>query len=183
MSRLTYTNRVITETLRLYPPVWFSTRATSTDTELGGHPIPAGSMVIFSPYQVHHEPRVYHDPYRFDPDRWEPDHAKATPRTTWIPFGAGARKCIGANVGIAELTIALAAIVSRWHLHPVPGEKVRPRAQAVLFPQATAPDRATTSLSSITSGALRVRGAQGRIRTPLNGTTSARPRPSPFRPR
>lgn len=67
---LEFTRRVFTETVRMRPPVWILTRTTSTDTELGGHPIAANTTVVYSPYLIHHRADLYDDPDRFDPDRW-----------------------------------------------------------------------------------------------------------------
>jgi len=134
LPRLTYAHRVIAEVLRLYPPVWLLTRTTTADTELGDHPIAARSMILFSPYQLHRDPALFPEPHRFDPDRWLPEHAKVMPRGAVIPFGGGSRKCIGDIFGVTEVTIALAAIVSRWHLRPLPGDEVRPLPQVTLAP-------------------------------------------------
>ncbi|NJP82882.1 cytochrome P450, partial [Streptomyces sp. AA8] len=82
---LPLTQQVITETLRLYPPGWLFTRCATTDTHLAGHPVPAGTSVIYSPYLVHHLASQYPDPERFDPDRWA-DPRCPPPRGAYIPF-------------------------------------------------------------------------------------------------
>jgi cytochrome P450 len=64
------TDRIVAETLRLYPPAWMVTRSTTTNTELGGHPLPAGITLIYSAYQLHRRADLFPDPNRFDPDRW-----------------------------------------------------------------------------------------------------------------
>ncbi|MFZ3469767.1 cytochrome P450 [Streptomyces sp. 4.24] len=127
IPELRYTQRVFTETLRLYPPAWIYTRTTTTATELGGVPLMPGDDIIISPYVVHRIPGLFPRPEHFDPDRWLPDRAKDVARGAYVPFGAGSRKCIGDVFGITEATLALAAIASKWRLRPVPGTRVKPR--------------------------------------------------------
>jgi cytochrome P450 len=134
VARLDYTRGVITEVLRLYPPIWLLTRTTTEDTTLGGHPVTAGTMIVFSPYLVHRDARLFDDPERFDPDRWLPERAGSTPRGALIPFGGGSRKCIGDQFGMTEATITLAAIAGRWHLRPVPGQVTVAPPRATLMP-------------------------------------------------
>ncbi|MFC8076925.1 cytochrome P450 [Streptomyces sp. NPDC057307] len=121
--------RVVTETLRLYPPAWMMTRAVRQDTELGGVRLKGGSTIVLSPYLLHRRPDLYTDPDRFDPDRWigaQPD------RATYIPFGAGARKCIGDQFALTEAILALTAIVARWELTPVGDEPFKPKVETSL---------------------------------------------------
>ncbi|MEA2703736.1 MAG: cyclooctatin synthase [Actinomycetota bacterium] len=134
IGRLDYTRRTITEVLRLYPPIWLLTRKTTADCVLGGHPVPAGAMIVFSPYLVHRDPRLFADAERFDPDRWLPERAESAPRGSLVPFGGGSRKCIGDSFGMTEATITLAAIASRWQLRPVPGQVTRAPPRATLMP-------------------------------------------------
>jgi cytochrome P450 len=132
LPTLEYTGRVITEVLRLYPPGWMMTRIVSEDTELGGHPMPAGTILIYSSYALQRDPRLFEDPERFDPDRWLPERAKRIPSGAMIPFGSGSRKCIGDNFAIMETTLALAEIAARWRLRVVPGTRVRPEPRALV---------------------------------------------------
>ncbi|MFI6956486.1 cytochrome P450 [Nocardia sp. NPDC050408] len=132
LPRLEYTERVIIETLRLRPPVYLFTRIVTEDTELGGHRLPAGTTVAYSPYLLHQRPDLHPDPQRFDPDRWGTTES----RRALIPFGDGARKCIGDTYAITEATLALATITSRWQLHTIPGQDVRPsRSLPVMHPR------------------------------------------------
>ncbi|WP_330252891.1 cytochrome P450 [Nocardia sp. NBC_00565] len=134
LSQLELTGHIVSEALRLYPPVWILTRTVSADTWLGGYFLPSGTTVIYSPYLIHHRGDLYENPERFDPDRWSDERA-AIPRTAFIPFSAAARKCIGDVFGLAEATIALATITARWRLQPVPGGDVRPVISTVLRPR------------------------------------------------
>jgi cytochrome P450 len=135
VPKLELTRRIIVETLRLYPPGWLLTRTAVTDTYLGGHPIRAGTIIVYSPYVVHHRSDLYEDVQRFDPDRWNSEQAEKIPRESFIPFGGGARKCIGDNFGITESIIILASIVAQWDLQLLPTAKVRPGLSFTLFPK------------------------------------------------
>ncbi|WP_218023286.1 cytochrome P450 [Nocardia altamirensis] len=131
LPALELTGRVVAETLRLYPPLWFLTRVTTSDTELGGHRMPAGSTVVCSPYLIHHRDDRHADPERFDPDR----HGERLPRGALVPFGAGARRCIGDSFATAEVTLALATLTTRWRFESVAGERVRAAPRFVLAPR------------------------------------------------
>ncbi|MGH8791731.1 MAG: cytochrome P450 [Stackebrandtia sp.] len=135
VPRLKLTGRVVAETLRLRPPTWALTRVVAADTHLGGHPLPAGTTVVFSPYLIHHRADLHPDPDRFDPDRWLPERARAIPRDAYIPFGGGARVCIGDQFGITETVLALATIAARWRLEPLPGTGVRIPLASLLRPR------------------------------------------------
>jgi cytochrome P450 len=132
--RLDYTRRVITEVLRMYPAVWLLTRTAVADTVLGGHRIKAGSLIVLTPYLLHHDPEIYTDPERFDPDRWLPDRATPLQRHAFLPFGAGPRKCIGDVLSMTETTMALAGIAARWQLRLTPGTHPRTTPRAALLP-------------------------------------------------
>ncbi|WP_239340466.1 cytochrome P450 [Frankia sp. CiP3] len=123
LPRLDYTWRVLCETLRMYPPAWLLTRTTTRETELAGQRLAKGAIVMYSPYMMGHNPALFTDPERFDPDRWLPERAKDFPRGAMVPFSAGSRKCIGDTFGRAEATLAVAAIAARWRLCPAPGAK------------------------------------------------------------
>jgi len=85
-----------------------------------------------SPYVIHHRSDIYHHPERFDPDRW----IDSPPRpNTYIPFGGGARKCIGDQFGIIEATLALATMASRWTMTPAHRRPVRPAPAITLKPR------------------------------------------------
>jgi pentalenene oxygenase len=116
LPALALTQQVLTETLRLYPPGWLFTRKTSCDSRLGRHSIAAETTLIYSSYLIHHRPDVYSDPDRFDPDRWT-NHS--FPRHAFIPFGGGARKCIGETFALVEGALTLATIAADWNLNPV----------------------------------------------------------------
>ncbi len=124
LPELDYTRRTLNETLRMYPPAWLLTRVVTREAELAGRPLKPGTIVMYSPYLLGHDPASHPDPERFDPDRWLPQRAEKVPRGAMLPFGAGNRKCVGDQFGVAETALTLAAIASRWRLRPEPGAKV-----------------------------------------------------------
>ncbi|MCV7079461.1 cytochrome P450 [Mycobacterium szulgai] len=135
LPHLELTERVIMETLRIQPVSWIFTRCVTTETELGGYQLPAGTAVALSPWIIHHRPDVYPDPARFDPDRWLPDRKRSAKDGTMIAFGSGSRRCIGELFGKIESILALATIVSRWQLRTLAGSSVRPTMATVNHPK------------------------------------------------
>jgi pentalenene oxygenase len=135
LPKLALTSRILTETLRLYPPGWLLTRSAVVDTHLGGHLIPAKTILAYSAYLIHHRPDVYKDPERFDPDRWDSTRRAPPPHDAFIPFATGPRKCIGDQFGMIAATLGLATIAARWRLCSLPGHPVRAIADSTLHPQ------------------------------------------------
>ncbi|WJV45634.1 cytochrome P450 [Streptomyces flavofungini] len=135
VPHLKVTARIITETLRLYPPVWLLTRRTAVDTDLAGQRLPAGTVVVFSPYVLHHHPALHPDPERFDPDRWRNGAGCPAAERAFTPFGAGARKCIGDEYARTEAALALASMAARWRLEPLPQARVRAAPRLALAPR------------------------------------------------
>jgi cytochrome P450 len=114
IPRLIYTERVIAESLRLYPPVWLIGRMAKEDFELDGVEIGKGSICLISPYLMHHDPRYFPDPDRFDPERWRPELREARPKFSYFPFGGGTRVCIGERFAWAELILVIATLAQKW---------------------------------------------------------------------
>jgi pentalenene oxygenase len=135
LPRLPVAGRVVTETLRMYPPAWTLARTATTHTYLGEHPIPAGTILIYSPYLLHHLPDFHPDPERFNPDRWTDGLPTGPRREAFIPFAAGARKCIGDTFAVTEATLVLATLAARWRLQLLPSRHVRPSRSVVLYPR------------------------------------------------
>ena len=123
LPQLPYTQMVIKETLRLYPQAYvLFARVASEDLELGGYQIPRGSQLYPSPYVIHHDPRWYPDPERFDPERFSPERFEQLPACAWIPFGAGARACIGQAFAMLEMTLIVATVLQRVRLALAPDQ-------------------------------------------------------------
>lgn len=110
-ARLPYARAVLDEALRLYPPAWLITRKSLGADVLGGHDIPESALVILSPWLLHRHPDVWRDAEEFRPDRFVSGEAD---RTSFIPFGAGLRQCIGRDFAYVEGVLMLAAIAGRY---------------------------------------------------------------------
>jgi cytochrome P450 len=124
LPNLPYTERVLTESMRLYPPAWILGRRALADHQIGGYLVPAGSLLLTAQYIAHHDPRWFPDPYRFDPDRWHPDQVALRPKFSYFPFGGGQRLCIGEPFAWMEGELLLATIAQRWRLRLMRGHPV-----------------------------------------------------------
>ncbi|MFD9226075.1 cytochrome P450 [Streptomyces sp. NPDC060064] len=122
--------RALDEAVRLHG-VTLLMRRTTTEVELGGVTLPAGTEVAFSLYAIHRDPNVFDDAGTFNPDRWLPENRDNIPRGAFTPFGAGNHKCIGDQYAWTEATIALATLLSQWQFTPVPGHTPKEVASAV----------------------------------------------------
>lgn len=115
--RLGYLQRIFAESMRLYPPAWVVARtALDSYTMRTGEHIPKGAHLIVSPLVVHHDARWWPEPERFDPDRFLDEHKAARPKFSYMPFGGGARYCIGEGFAWTEGVLMLATVFQRWHL-------------------------------------------------------------------
>ena len=135
IPRLDYTNRIVLESMRLYPPAYGFGREAVEDVEIGGYRIPKGSTVHMFPWIVHRDERWYPDPLRFDPDRWKNDFAKTLPAFAYFPFGGGPRRCIGNSFAMMEAVLLVAAIGQKFRLALAEGHKVEPFASITLRPR------------------------------------------------
>jgi cytochrome P450 len=136
LDALTYLNGVVHETLRLYPPGVISARKVMRDLRFDGHRIPAGRLLIFSPYVTHRLPELWPEPTQFRPARWDPgspDYRKPAPHE-FIPFSGGLHRCIGAVMATTEMTVMLARLVARTTLR-LPAQRIRAHHLAALSPR------------------------------------------------
>ncbi|HET6343153.1 MAG TPA: cytochrome P450 [Gemmatimonadota bacterium] len=133
LPRLPYTERVVTEALRIYPPAYSFGREALEDDEILGWPVPAGTTLFVFPWVLHRHPRLYPDPLRFDPDRWTDDFRRELPRLGYLPFGSGPRMCIGREFARMELVLIVATIARRFRLVWGP-ERPTPMASITLRP-------------------------------------------------
>jgi cytochrome P450 len=115
VEQLQFTRQVVLEALRLYPPVHTLVRTAVDGGELLGHELPPGRVVAVSVWGIHRNPAVWCDPDRFDPTRFDEDVDHD--RHAHLPFGAGPRACIGGHLAMAELVVAVAAVVRAFHVH------------------------------------------------------------------
>ncbi len=124
LERLPYTEMVIKESLRLYPPAWGFGRLAVADVEIGGYMIPAGSSVGILSYFTHRHPDYWDEPERFWPERFSPENEARIHKYAYIPFGGGPRICIGSSFAMMEARLLLATIASRYRLQLMPGQRV-----------------------------------------------------------
>jgi cytochrome P450 len=148
LPALTYTERVIRESMRLYPPAWSLARTVISDFELRGYRIPAGANVVMSQWIMHRNPTYFADPQTFDPDRWSPEKAQKLPRFAYFPFGGGPRQCIGSSFAMMEATLLLATIAQSFQLRPVPDHPVIPIPSFTLRPKYGLPMTLESRLSA-----------------------------------
>jgi len=141
LPRLRYTEMVLSESMRLFPPAWILGRRAIVDHELGGYRIPAGSIVLLSQWITHRDARYFPDPVRFDPERFTAEAQAARPRFSYFPFGGGPRVCIGEGFAWMEGVLVLATIARRWRFLPVDGIPVTPAAMITLRPKSGLPMR------------------------------------------
>ena len=135
LPRLAFTRRVVTESLRLYPPAWAFGREAIRDTRLGDHRVTAGTSVVISPWVLHRDPRYFSEPETFDPSRWAGGLSKRLPAFAYVPFGGGPRRCIGSEFAMTEAVLLLAMITQRFHLALSPGHPVTPWPTITLRPR------------------------------------------------
>jgi cytochrome P450 len=127
LASLSYVERVVTESMRLYPPAWIIGRRAIAEYQLGHYVAPPQSILVMSPYVMQRDPRFYADPERFDPERWTPEFRVALPKFAYFPFGGGPRQCIGESFAWMELVLLVATIAQQYRLHLVPGHPVVPQ--------------------------------------------------------
>jgi len=125
-------DRVVKESLRILSPAIMFGRETSRIAQLGSYLIPAGSEVVYSPYMTHMDPEIYPEPKRFRPDRWLDFKPSAY---QYLPFGAGARMCLGASFGAMQVRLMVAIIVQRCRLEVIPGTKIDLTVNVVMSPK------------------------------------------------
>jgi len=110
-AQLPYTQRVVSEALRVYPPVWVTARTTATAYTYRDFAIPRGALLLVPQIAIHRDARFFPEPMRFDPDRFLPEAVAARPRYAYFPFGAGSRMCIGENFAWMEMALVLAVVL------------------------------------------------------------------------
>lgn len=136
LENLPLLNNIVTETMRLYPPVWRVAREAMHDTQIGQFKVRKGAVIIISQWLLHRDERFYDHPDQFRPDRWTDDMKKKLPRYAYFPFGGGPRICIAANFASLESALLLATIARRFtfslpedhipHDGPQPSVTLRP---------------------------------------------------------
>jgi cytochrome P450 len=135
IANLRYTRMVIEESMRLYPPAHTMAREPIAADDVLGRRIPAGAIVLISPWLLHRKASLWPDPHRFNPDRF----ASEPQRFSYIPFGAGQRICIGAAFAMTEAILILAMIAQRYRLRLKSGHPIEPQGLITLRPRSGMP--------------------------------------------
>jgi cytochrome P450 len=133
-DKLEWTNAVVSEAMRLYPPAWILERSALGRDQLDDLTVPAGAVVVTPPYLVHRNPRHWPNPEGFDPTRFLPSEAAGRHRYAYLPFGGGRRQCVGGGFATLEATLLLATITQRCTLDLVPGAHPTPQPTVTLRP-------------------------------------------------
>ena len=134
-ASLRYTEAVLLESMRLYPPAWGIERRAVADQEIGGYVIPAGAAVLMPTFVINRDQRLYADPLRFDPERFLGEAAAARPDWAYPLFGGGTRKCIGVGFAMLETVLVVAELAQRFRLQLDPDRPVVPQARVSLRPR------------------------------------------------
>ncbi len=139
IERLGEVAKFAKETMRLYPPVPIILRMAKRDLELGGKRIAAGSLVFVLIFAVHRHRALWADPDRFDPDRFSAEREAPNARYRFIPFGAGARTCIGASFAMVEIVAMLATLLRAARFEVAPQHRPVPVSRVTLWPRGGMP--------------------------------------------
>jgi cytochrome P450 len=133
--KLKYASMVVSESMRLFPPVWAVERQAIEDDVVGGFSVPAKSMVAISPFLIHRHRRYWENPEGFDPERFTPQACEGRPKLAYMPFGGGPRMCIGMGFAMMEAQMCLARIVQRYRLELASSARVDPEPVVTLRPR------------------------------------------------
>ena len=141
LPRLPYTEMVVKDSRRVFPPAWGFGRLALEEFELDGYRIPAGTNIFITQWLTHRDSRFFPDPLRFDPERWREDPVRKgkIPRFAYFPFGGGPRVCIGAGFAMLEAALLLATIAQRYRFTLAPNAKVTPLFSVTLRPKCGLP--------------------------------------------
>lgn len=136
LPQLPYTEMVLKESMRLYPPAWIlNARQATQEITVGDYTLPKNAQVMISPYVMHRHPGYFPDPTRFDPERFLPEREAELEKYVYMPFGGGPRICIGNAFAMMEAHLILATIAQKFRFHLLPNQEISPRAQVTMSPQ------------------------------------------------
>jgi len=137
LPQLVYTDTVLREAMRLYPPVWVIGRRALAPFRLGEYELPADTNILISQLILHRDARYFPEPERFDPDRWSLNDPRGAslPRFAYLPFGGGPRVCIGAGFAMMEAVLLLATIALQYRVQIAPDQKVKMQQSVTLRPR------------------------------------------------
>ncbi len=125
IERLKFTRAVVDETMRLYPPAFLIARAAGAADTIGGMPVKKNDIVLIAPWLLHRHEKLWRDPGAFVPSRFMPP-SPPPDRFAYLPFGVGARVCIGAHFALVEATLALAKLIGAFKVELIDKAPVMP---------------------------------------------------------
>jgi cytochrome P450 len=135
LPSLAWTTACFQEAMRMFPPAWAIPRKAIEDDVIDGHRVPKGSSVLIPIHAIHHDPRFWPEPERFDPSRFLGGAGKERHRSAYLPFGGGRRICIGSSFALMEGTLVAAIMSQRFTYDVSPGHTVEPEATLTLRPR------------------------------------------------
>lgn len=135
LGQLVYTQQVIKESMRLYPPVALLGREAAVNTQIGDYEIPQGTSIMMSQWVMHRHPKYFENPEAFQPERWTEELEKQLPKGVYIPFGDGPRICIGKGFAQMEAALLLATIAQKFQIDLIPGYPIVPQPSITLRPE------------------------------------------------
>ncbi len=118
LAHLSYTQMVIKEAMRLYPPVYILARQIRRPVSVDGYRLPRYSQVMLPVYAIHRDARWFNAPLQFDPRRFEPEAERLRTPYTYLPFGAGPRSCVGMALGYQQCVLVLATLLNEYRIQP-----------------------------------------------------------------
>uniref|UniRef100_A0A0N5BE60 Cytochrome P450 n=1 Tax=Strongyloides papillosus TaxID=174720 RepID=A0A0N5BE60_STREA len=116
LSKLTYSEMVIKETLRRHPVIPYFGRELQNEVEVCGKILPKGTVFVFAPQHLNFNPHIFEDPYKFDPDRFLPENVSKRDPYDFTPFSAGPRNCIGQKFAMNEIKVILVWVIRKFKL-------------------------------------------------------------------
>jgi cytochrome P450 len=135
VARLQYTEMVVSESMRLFPPAWGIGRRSLVDQTIGPYRVPADSIILLSPFVTQRDSRFFAEPDRFKPERWTSESKASLPQFAYFPFGGGSRRCIGEGFAWAEAILLLATLCRHWRVRLNQSKAVEPHALFTLRPK------------------------------------------------
>lgn len=133
---MTYTDKVLKESMRLYPPAWtLVLRSLTDDLTIADHVIPKTSILFLRPWVMHHDDRYFDDPLKFDPERFNEGYRDRIPSYAYFPFGGGPRVCSGQHLAMMEAEVLLASMIERYHFELLPDQEIVPEPFITIRPK------------------------------------------------
>jgi cytochrome P450 len=134
LPQLPYTEMVVAEAMRLYPPAWAMGRQATEEIEIGPYKVPRGTFFFFSQYIVQRDPQYFPDPLSFRPERHTAEAKAARPKFAYFPFGGGGRQCIGESFAWMEAILVLATLAQRWRMDLAHNQRIELQPKITLRP-------------------------------------------------